>query len=121
VSRRIVDADHTAAIRSRPVWLNGIQIYQSETVVFVVICHEGQRRILILDLGVEDRPIPFEHLLEVARAIDDMNEFRRGDKHRADSPSFAGRSSSAAPPTIGQPDQARALLISHIAPGRRTL
>jgi hypothetical protein len=51
-----------------------VEVDEREPVVLVVVGQERERRVLVLDLGVEDRLVPAHHGLEAARAVDDMNE-----------------------------------------------
>ena len=54
--------------------LHGGQVDQGDPVVFVVVGEEREHRILILHLAVEHGLIPGDHLVELARAVDHMDE-----------------------------------------------
>jgi len=75
----VVDPDHAMPVHFGAPGLKDVQIGECETVVLVVVGQEGQCGVSMLDFCVEDRPIPAQHSLEAARAVDDVNEPRWAD------------------------------------------
>src|SRR5262245_11902515 len=75
--RDMLDADQTTAISLSSLRLQDIQIQESEAMVLPVVGQEGERRILILNLGVKHYLVPAYHLLEATGAVNDVNEFHR--------------------------------------------
>ena len=56
-----------------------LKIDSLTAVMLVVVGQEGQDGVLVLHLAVEHRLVPGDHLVELARAIDDMHEAGRTD------------------------------------------
>ncbi len=75
----MVDADRAPSFALVGLRLDRVQIDQGDAVMFVVVGQEGENGILVLDLAIEDRAVPFDHLLELARAVHDMDEAGRAD------------------------------------------
>ena len=75
----MVDTDHATVIRLSTSRLQDVQVGKCKPMVFVVIGQEGQRRVLMLDLGVEHCLVPAQHLLEAAGAVDDVHELDGAD------------------------------------------
>jgi len=68
----MVDADIAAS--SAAARVHHVEIGEGETVMLVVIGHEGQRGIAVHDPRLEDILIPGDHLVIAPRLIDDMRE-----------------------------------------------
>jgi hypothetical protein len=70
----VIDADHSPAIRLCASGLQDVQVGEREPMVLVIVSQESERGVLVLHFGVEDQPVPAEHLLEAPGAVDDVDE-----------------------------------------------
>jgi len=75
----VVDADRAPRTVMAGVRRHYSQVDQRHAVMLVVVGEKRQYRILVLDLAVEHRLIPSDHLVELTGAIDDMDETGRTD------------------------------------------
>jgi len=72
-------SDDAAPVVGRTARHEDVEVGEREAVVLVVVSQEREGRVLVLHLGVEHRLVPAHHLLEAARAVDDVDELGGAD------------------------------------------
>ena len=70
----VIDADYAAPFVFARIRLHGSQVDDGDPMMFVVVGEECEHRILVLHLAVEHGLIPGDHPVELARAVDHVDE-----------------------------------------------
>ena len=75
----MVDADRAALAVMAGIRRHRVEVDQRDAVMLVVVGQEGQHRRLVLHPAVEHRLVPVDHPVELAGAIDHVDEAGRTD------------------------------------------
>src|SRR5262249_54010213 len=73
----VIDADVGALARRRAGGLQRGEVHEGDAMMLLVVREEGQDGILVAHVRLEAASVPVDHLVEAARAIDDVGKFRR--------------------------------------------
>jgi len=87
----VIDPDEAVPFVVRAVRVQRVQVGQGESMMFVVVAQEGERRVLVVDPGIEHLLIPRQHLVETTGPVDDVRELLWTDSCHVCSPFFCFR------------------------------